>query len=556
MIEIRDVSVRFAADAAPALDGVSLTFRPGELVALVGANGSGKSTLASLLCALRLSASGLVVVEGIDPACDAASRREVRRLVGLVRQHPADQLVSSVVFDEVAFGPRNLGLSRDEIRRRVTRAIATVGLSDALHADVSTLSGGQQQLLAIAGVLAMEPSYLVLDEASSMLDASARPAHRALLDHIAHEGGAGVIQVTHDPLEVLASDRVIVLDAGRVAFDGLPRELLVECAALWDASLVQSSSVEALRAILRLGYEPEAIAAPLDPSKAVMWLLDAYRAGAVPVSDVQAVADMLVPARLQSDVLAGLPLELSDVAFSYGAGMRALAGITFGAQAGEVVLVAGASGSGKSTLACVASGLYTPDAGTVRVCGHAPKTGDVGVAFQRPEDQLFCETVRDELAFAPRNLGCSEGEVRTRCVHAAKLVGIEDDLLDRYPFELSGGQARRVAIASILALDASTYILDEPTAGLDAAGRARLHGLARACAQAGSAAIVISHDLDEWMSEVDRVVLMAQGSVVWEGEPCVLARDADAFVRAGLRPPLSCELLQMLSAATEGVDAR
>ena len=552
MIEVRGACVSYRADEPPAVADVTLDFEPGRVVSLVGANGSGKSTLASLLCAMRLCDGGAVRVDGIDPADGASARREVRRLVGLVRQHPTEQLVSTVVFDEVAFGPRNLGLAPDEVRRRVTSALACVGLEGYDMRDTSSLSGGQQQLLAIAGVLAMEPSYLVLDEASSMLDSSARPAHRALVGRLASEMGVGVVQVTHDPLEVLASDRVVIMDRGSVAFDGAPLDLLMGQPALWDATVLPSASVEALRRVCALGFDGHPSATP---EAAAAWLVRGLAAGRVSADDVRGTLDALVgelPRALSAGSGADAGLSLSHVSYGYDEASYVLRDIELSVAPGEVLLVAGRSGSGKSTLASVAAGLFEPDAGTVSVRGRAPRPGDAGIAFQRPEDQLFCESVRDELAFAPRNMGADESEVTRRIERAAWMVGLDEALFDRYPFDLSGGQARRVAIASVLALDAAAYLFDEPTAGLDAAGRSQMHALARACADDGRAVIVISHDLEEWMAEVDRVALLSDGRVGWMGTPGELSRDRDAFEAASMELPLNIAIARLLEDALRG----
>ena len=551
MLIATDVTARYSPDAPRALDGTSLSVRPGEVVSLIGANGSGKSTLGALLVGMRLADTGRIEVDGCDPARDAASRREVRRRVGFVRQHPFDQLVSTVVYDEVAFGPRNLGARGDELRSRVTDALARVGLEGYERRDTTALSGGEQQLLAFAGVLAMQPSYLVLDEASSMLDSSARPRHRALVRTLA-EDGLGIVQITHDPLEVLASDRAVVLEAGRARFDGSPLELVLSECSLWDETVVASPCVEALRAVCALGYQTCAV----DLDGAMSWLEDALRGSCV---DARAGEKVLVRMRaaLLGDGRAPRPqrasaIDLRSVCYSYDRDQRALDGVSVDVHAGEVLLIAGASGSGKSTLSCVAAGLIEPDAGLVEVGGARVRTGDVGVAFQRPEDQLFCESVADELAFAPRNLGCEEGEVNARVRRAADLVGLPSELMDRYPFDLSGGQARRVAVASVLSLGARIYLLDEPTAGLDAAGRSAMHELARTLADEGLAVAVISHDIEEWLAVADRVALMSAGRVVWGGSPGALVDDPDAFACARMEEPQAVALVRRLAGELEG----
>ena len=245
-------------------------------------------------------------------------------------------------------------------------------------------------------------------------------------------------------------------------------------------------------------------------------------------------------------------IAIDGVSYSYDGREQVLRDVSLDLRAGEVALIAGTSGSGKSTLACIAAGLIASDAGTVAVCGAAPRPGDVGMAFQRPEDQLFCESVADELAFAPRNLGCDEDEVAARVRRAAGFVGLDDALMGRYPFELSGGQARRVAVGSVLSLEAAAYILDEPTAGLDAAGRDHMHALARNLADAGRAVAIISHDLEEWLDVVDRVVFVRDGRIVWSGSAGSLHEDAGAFAAAGLDAPLSFELARALREALDG----
>lgn len=565
MIEVAGATVRYAADGDEALSGVDLAVSPGEVVALVGTNGSGKSTLGALLCAMRAADAGRVLVDGYDPAAGPAERLEVRRRVGLVRQHPNDQLVSTVVFDEVAFGPKNLGLPVDEVRRRVEEALASVGLSDQIGAGTEALSGGQQQLLAIAGVLAMEPAYLVLDEATSMLDSSARPAFRELVRKLADERGVGVIQITHDPLEILESDRAVVLDAGRKVFDGAPARLLVEHQGLWDTTIVESPSVELLRGALKLGFDG---VPACTPQAACAWLEGRLSASEMDSRDADRLLDRLMPTgagpegaespardaetQASRSGTGRVELALDGVSFGYGTGESAVSDVSLRVDPGEVVLLAGRSGSGKSTLACLAAGLYEADEGSVKLGDHAPRPGEVGMAFQRPEDQLFCDTVRDELAFAPRNLGCTEDGCARRVERASKLVGLPDELMERYPFDLSGGQARRVAIASILSLDAAVYVLDEPTAGLDAGGRAALHRLARTCAEEGCGVMIISHDLEEWLGEVDRVVLMAGGRMVWQGSPRDMARDREAFSSADMRAPFCLELAWRIEDALGG----
>lgn len=226
MMRFEHVSLTYRAASGPvaALCDVGLSVSQGERVVLLGANGSGKSTLARLANGLLLPDSGTVTVDGVVTT-DAEKTMQLRANVGMVFQHPDDQIVGTSVEDDVAFGPENVGLAREEIRRRVDEAIALCGLTGMERREPHLLSGGQKQRLAIAGALAMSPRYMVLDEPTSMLDSSGREAVAGIL-RAAVDRGAGVLHITHDVAEVEGCDRVIVLERGRVVFEGGPRELL------------------------------------------------------------------------------------------------------------------------------------------------------------------------------------------------------------------------------------------------------------------------------------------------------------------------------------------
>ena len=544
MIEVTDACVRFRADGAAALEGVSLAIRPGEFVALVGSNGSGKSTLGKLLGGGLLANAGSVSIDGLDPSLSEASRRCVRTLVGMVSQDPSDQIVATRVVDEVAFGPRNLGLSEHEVAARVSEALARTGLSGFEERDTTALSGGEQQRVAIAGMLAMRPHYLVLDEATCQLDAAVRPTFRALFRRLAHQEGLGVVQITHDPVEIMTSDRVLVLAKGRMAWEGSPLELLAREDGLPDVLPSDDAYLEALRALFQAGELKEGVPTP----EGLLGRLAGPQGRAIRQvigERLQAVSSARANRVASESGTPASSLSVRDVSFAYGE-VPVLEDIDFEARSGRILLLAGRSGSGKSTLAKLAAGLLQPDAGSVLVDGKAVHAGDVTCAFQNPERQFFCDTVYDELAFASRAADMDERIVRDSVERAMGLAGFDCDLLDRYPFDLSGGQARRVALASAIGVPAPVCILDEPTAGLDAEGRQRVHSLTHALASEGRAVIVISHDLDEWLAEVDEVALLGGGRIVWRGPADACDADSSLFARCGLVAPFA---LQMTAAA-------
>ncbi|WP_419044047.1 energy-coupling factor transporter ATPase [Enorma massiliensis] len=640
MIEVVDAIV----DGA--LHGVSLCVERGEAVALIGHNGSGKSTLGRLVCGAQLPQSGAVCVDGASTA-NVPGRALVRRLVGYVGQNPADQTVSTIVSDELAFGLWNIGCTEGEIAERVANSLDAVGLAGFEDREVQSLSGGELQRLVLASVLAMEPGYLVLDEVTSQIDSTFRSQFRSLVSRLAGRG-VGVVLVTHDPLEVLSCNWVLVLDAGKVIWSGAPGSLLVDYRDLWDWVLPPNGYADALRRAVADGFD---LAGGFDPAQLATWLrsvranvrtgagspLDAGRdsdtdsvvgrdsythsvvgrnsyacsvsgrdsdaqasqngdfspdkganvrilpdnEGRARISpengtnvrispenglDVRVMPENASNSSIPSDDVGALSAisendcgtegkparEASSLTFSHVSiayeNAEVLNDISLSIPSGRVTLIAGRSGAGKTTLACLAAGLTKAQSGSVLLGGTAPVPGEVALAFQNPEQQLFLETVEHELAFAPRNLGCSEDEVARRVSEAASQLEIKE-LLPSDPFCLSGGQARRVALASILTLSPRAVVLDEPTAGLDAPARSALHCLVQDIACKGLPVLVVSHDLEEWLAIADQVVLLADGTIAWQGTPAALASDIDAFARAGLEPPESWQLRELLAQA-------
>lgn len=451
MLEVQSASV--SRNGKRIFSGLTLSVSPGELIAVVGENGCGKSTLGRVLCGARLVDDGTYSADGHDPSSSPDERLLVRALVGRVCQDPMSQIVSSSVFDEVAFGPRNLGLIESAVRDRVVSALDAVGMSSYGGRTTSQLSGGELQRIAIAGVLAMAPRYLVLDEPTAQLDPRTRGEFRSLFLQLVHEVGMGVVLITHDRREVDLADRVI----------NLSHEPTVSCLRPQDSNMRSPVHED-------------------DHSE--------------PIRHVGLATSPI--------------LSLNGVVHSYG-DEAVLRGVSLSIHAGEVVMLAGASGAGKSTLGLIASGMLPPDAGEVRLEGKAPAPGGVGLAFQRPEDQFFLDSVFDEVAFGLRNQGRDDDQADRIVRQALSDVGLDEELLDMSPFELSGGQARRVALASVLALDAPAYILDEPTAALDETGRAFVHRLVRRMAGRGQAVLVITHDVEEWRPFVMREFRLREG---------------------------------------------
>lgn len=482
MLEFKSVAYSYSnSDACcVALHEISVSFAAGKHVCIVGANGSGKSTLLRLANTTLLPSSGKILLDG-QPMAELTSH-EVHRRVGIVKQDPCVQIVSSLVLDEVSFGPQNLGLTADEIEQRSKQALDCVGLAGFEQRSTHSLSGGEQQRLALAGVLAMKPDYVLLDEITSHLDVASRQRIRNIVDGLA-DAGVGVVEVSHYAQDVQEADAVILLEQGRVTWQGLPGELLESPELLKRSCLVGASGchagcfVDANRAVTRA------------------------KSGAVALCASQASMD---------DILHGVSLEVG---------------------AGDLHIIAGKSGAGKSTLAQVLAGLIVPDAGKVTCADLQVQPGAVGLAFQRVAEQLFCDTVLDDVMFGPQQGGMPEAQARAQATQALQLLGIEEELYERNPLDLSGGQARRVALAGIIALKTGVCIFDEPTAGLDAVGREELHAVVATLCKEGRTVIVVTHDIEEWLAQAQTLTVLDTGHVVWSG---AAKKAKPVLVRTGL----------------------
>lgn len=506
-------SVSFSYDGTRrVLDGISLDVRPGERVAVLGHNGSGKSTLVRILGALQAPLQGACFISGRDVRDIPFA--ELHATVGVVFQNPENQLVAAVVEDDVAFAPENQGLPPREIQERVDWALARVGMAHKRASPVSALSGGEKQRVALAGALAAKAECLVLDEPTAMLDPEGRLEVARVLRDV-HASGTALVQVTHQ-LECLEdADRILVLASGRWLWQG-------DACDFWPEAE-------------RLGFE-------LPPLRRLLAGLGA-RGIAVPSPSADAVVSALEPRLLDGDAalfpsperppapVAPAFLEVRDLAFRFdgpdSAEEPVLDGVDALFPAGAWTSVVGRTGSGKSTLVQHLNGLYAVQSGRILLTGEPlPQKGEalhrlrrtVGLVFQAPEDQIFCPTVREELAFAPVNAGFEGERLERAILRALDGVGLSDDFLPRNPLALSGGERRLVAIASVLAAEPECLVLDEPTAGLDAAYRTRIVALLSNLRAEGRTIVTVTHDLEMAFGCCDRLLVMDAGRSRGEGD--------------------------------------
>lgn len=591
MIECRGVSFSYDG-AVPALDGIDLNIEDGEFFCILGGNGSGKSTFAKHLNALLQPDAGTVCVNGMD-ASDPELVYDIRSTAGMVFQNPDDQLVATLVEDDVAFGPENLGVESPLIAQRVCEALKAVGLVGFERHETHALSGGQKQRVALAGVLAMEPRVLILDEASSMLDPRGRKGLMKAC-HALHERGMTIVMITHFMEEAAEADRVAVFQAGRVAMLGTPEEILTRADELARLNLDMPASCCLGRALCAKGVP---ICAKVREADMVADIAQVYaersRTGIAgwPFASDSRISDNVSSAINGADAPEPV-IEISHLSCSYSLSARerrrwhkrsaaegasnkqalwgndpsspwALRNVSLTVRRGEFLGLAGHTGSGKSTLIQHLNGLIRPQEGSVYALGldlvnkkdAAAVKAKVGVVFQYPERQLFAETVAQDVAFGPRNLGLSQAEVARRVASSLARVGLDLATVgDKSPFELSGGQQRRVAFAGVLAMEPEVLVLDEPMAGLDPAARRDFLELIGHLHDEGLTVVMVSHSMDDLANCCDRIVVMNKGAVFAEGTPAQVFAHADELKSIGLGVPAAQRMA--LALAKTGVPLR
>ncbi len=546
-------------DPVPALRGIDLEIGRGEFVAVMGATGAGKTTLCLALTGLVPHATGGIIrgdvrVEGRNTKqCSVA---DLATLVGLVFQDSESQLFNMSVEQEAAFGPESLGLPAGEIEQRIDWALEAVGLSELRQRSPAALSGGQQRRLAIASVLAMRPALLVLDEPVAGLDPLGRQAVLSVIADLRRQGTT-VLMATQDPDTVAAlADRVVVLDEGRLAVVGTPRVVFSQVDLMHALGLEVPQVTEAG---WKLGWDPLPLTleeAEKRGTRGNLGELGGTQENSGELRGTQGnsgALDNKLHVPLNSPKFPRVPLSsgspsvrVDDLWYQYD-GVQALAGATCSFEGGGFVALVGANGSGKTTLAKHLNGLLLPQRGRVVVLGDDTRSLPAGVlarrvgyVFQNPDHQIFAPSVRDEVAFGPRNLGLPADEVEAR-VEAALATFDLTDVAAVPPATLGYGTRRLVALASVHAMDPEVLILDEATVGLDRRLAGRLMAWAEERQRQGVTVIMITHDMRLVAERAQRCLVMRAGQVLANGTPAQVFADPTSLT-TGLNPPPVFEL--------------
>lgn len=687
------------ADIVRALDGVSMEIKKGTFLAVLGHNGCGKSTFARHLNALLTPGEGTLWVGGMDTA-DSVNTLQVRKEVGMVFQNPDNQIIGTVVEEDVAFGLENIGVETAQIWNRVGASLRRLGMEKFRYSSPNKLSGGQKQKVAIAGILAMQPGCIVLDEATSMLDPAGRREVLEAVRELNQKEGITIILITHYMQEALYADQAVVMEKGKLVMAGTPREIFSEEETLRGLKLEVPPVTEIADRLRNLGLpfakgiltvqeligETEKLSL-LPAKERERFVMEAERrlkkqkssegafqeayageksAGSASVHGKRDLEDgnrkpfsegsswmkeegtqnsqkaagdsfsaLFAPpvsekeARLSNETTGKRKqgeqedkeifrkkqkfpiLVMENVCYSYekekkqekkkrffakkaekrlekntaatavqenledaGSLSAASAGnentvadtrryavshVSLSIYQGEFLALIGHTGSGKSTLLQMMNGLLKAEQGSIYYRGQDISDSSfsmpqlrhkIGLVFQYPEYQLFESTVVKDVMFGPKNQGLSLLEAQMNTFEALRLVGIGEDLFDVSPFDLSGGQKRRVAIAGVLAMKPELMILDEPAAGLDPKSRRELFAMLKTVHEkTGMAVLIVSHSMEDAAEYAQRILVLKEGELLFDDVPERVFSHEKELRTAGLDIPEAAHLMKQFGQA-------
>jgi len=514
-LSVENLSFRYRDRQSPAIRNLSFSANPGEILLIAGASGCGKTTLIRAINGLiprsyKGEMTGRILLYGQDTAGWALSK--ISQAVGTVLQDPERQILGSKVLHEVAFGLENLGLPRDEIYRRVDVALDYLKIAPLRLRETFSLSGGEKQKLALAGVLAMRPSILLLDEPLASLDPASAYETLDMVRRLADEGMT-VLMIEHRVEDVMRirPERVMFMVDGAIQYLGL----LDGLGAVVDYRDVKLPANVIMH---RAKSDPPPVKINILPGVSTV----TGKSEAEPNSGLETI------------------VRFENVAFGYDE-REVLHSINLEIKRGDVIAVLGPNGAGKTTFVKHAIGLLKPKSGRVLVEGRDTKEASVaqiastlGYVFQSPSHMLFAPTVREELAFGPKNLRHPKSEIEKEVVEALRIVNLEDKI-DDPPLALSFGQQKRVSIAAILAMHSRILVMDEPTAGQDY--RNYMNFMDAILQLPGFEAILfITHDVDLAVIYANRVLLVADGNLVADGSPHEVLGDAKRLEDCRLVP--------------------
>ncbi|GBC69008.1 Putative HMP/thiamine import ATP-binding protein YkoD [archaeon HR01] len=548
-IVLENVTWTYSGSSEPAIKNISLHVKSGEILVVTGPSGAGKTTLSRILNGLiphfyRGEMSGEAYIKGLRVRDFDVS--VLASKVGLVFDNPANQLFTSTVLEELAFGPENYCLPRDEIMRRVNYALQFSRLNGLENKSPYLLSGGQQQACAIAAIVAMMPDIFVLDEPTANLDPEGTELVFNRIREIAETQHKTMVIIEHKLDYALPlADYLAVMNNGEIVAYGRPLDVLDKVELMEELDLQIPHATEISYWLRKRGYRFKEI--PITVDEGVRSLRNLFNSKHIPNNPTfqRNTGD--------NPVFSEVAVKCEDVWYQYKDGSMALKGVNIDAiYHGEFVGFIGKNGSGKTTTAKLFNGLYKPTKGRVTVFGRDTRTlsvqelaSQVAYVAQMPDDQLFAKTVREELAFGPRNLGVPEDEVMRRVEAVAEELELKP-YLDVSPFKLSQGLKQRVVVASAVTMNPKILVVDEPTTGQDFARASAMMMLAKKLNEKGTTVIVISHNMDLIAAYCHRVFVFYDGQVIDSGPPREVFQREDVLAKTSLKPPQVTSICRQL----------
>lgn len=520
------------------LDDLNIEVEPGDFIAILGHNGSGKSTFAKHLNALLLPDEGNIYIDG-DDTKSVEELWKIREKCGMVFQNPDNQIVGVTVEEDVGFGPENLGVKTEKIWDRIKDSLTKVDMYKYRKKSPNHLSGGQKQRVAIASSLAMKPKCIVLDEPTAMLDPQGRKEVMDIIKSLNENENITVILITHHMNEAIMAKKVVVIDDGKIALQGTPREVFSNVEQIKKLKLDMPQIMELSYELYKCGKFDRYDILTIDEFvKEIEKICNSQNDKDIAdkedakdkedANDIEDTNDTEDTEDTRNKSIEPI-LSLKNVSLKYEENtsmeVKALDDISLDIYNDEFIGIIGHTGSGKSSLVQVMNGLIKANGGEVTYKGENIQDKsfdkkrlhlDVGLVFQYPESQLFEETVLKDVMFGPLNKGMSE-EAKDAAKEALEMLGIGENYYNDSPFELSGGEKRRIAIAGVLAMNPEIIILDEPTAGLDPMSRNNLlNSLKRLQTDKEKTIIIVSHNMEDMANYVERLIVMNDGRVVFD----------------------------------------
>ncbi|MHA1713205.1 MAG: ABC transporter ATP-binding protein [Candidatus Ranarchaeia archaeon] len=550
IIKVKDLTFKYPKSEKPALKNVSFEVMPGEFVAIMGRNGAGKTTLCLTMngiipTVINGEYQGEVIIDGMSTRKKMVY--ELAQKIGITLQDPETQIFCPDVQSEIAFGPENLGVPREEILRRMDFALEVTRLQVKRDMSPSRLSGGQKQRVALAAAITLQPSIMVMDEPTSQLDPIGTEDVFNTVRGLNKEQGITIMMAEHKSEEIAEfADKILVLDEGEVVMFDEPHKVFDEEETLKKIH-VKIPRVTQLSHFLKRGKGIPVDAPPIKLEEGETFLNRLLEQNVIRYDPTQhKPPEMRLP--VDEPII-----EVTDLHHVYATGTHALKGIDLNIYKGDFVAIIGQNGAGKSTLVKHFVGSLRPTRGQVKVFGEdisALGVGEistrVGLVLQNPDYMLFEDTVKDEIAFGPRNLGLSPEEVEQRVQEAIKVVDLKCDP-GVFPLRLSMGDRRKVSVASIYAMHPDIFILDEPTTGQDFRSRYDIVEIAARLNNMGKTVIMITHDMDLVAKYAQRTIVMGLGRILLDGPTPQVFAQSEILKATYIKPPQITQLFQRLS---------